>query len=73
MPKDVERRIPEHDLYLFNNGKLNRAWQYLGAHPDEVGTHFAVCARYAKEIGVAGEWNGWKGHRTPLQNAARPA
>jgi len=66
VPKDADGRIPEHDLYLFNNGKLNRAWHYFGAHPDEVGTHFAVWAPYAKEVGVAGEWNGWKGHRTPL-------
>ena len=63
-----EGHIPEHDLYLFNNGKLHRAWKYLGAHPDEhdAGTRFAVWAPYAREVGVAGEWNGWKGHRTPL-------
>jgi len=67
VPKDADNRIPEHDLYLFNNGKLNRAWRYLGAHADDVGTRFAVWAPYAKEVGVAGEWNGWKGHRSPLQ------
>ncbi|MHC4954727.1 MAG: 1,4-alpha-glucan branching protein GlgB [Planctomycetota bacterium] len=67
MPPADDWRIPERDLYLFNNGKLHRAWKYLGAHPDDIGTRFAVWAPYAREVGVAGEWNGWKGHRTPLE------
>ena len=58
--------IPEHDLYLFNKGELTRAWQWLGAHADEGGTRFALWAPNAKEVGVSGEWNGWKGHRSPL-------
>ncbi|MHC4940548.1 MAG: 1,4-alpha-glucan branching protein GlgB [Planctomycetota bacterium] len=66
MPVDSDWQIPEHDLYLFNHGKLSRAWKWLGAHADEEGTRFAVWAPYAREVGVAGEWNGWKGHRSPL-------
>ena len=66
VPVDSNWQIPEHDLYLFNHGKLARAWKWLGAHADEEGTRFAVWAPHAKEVGVAGEWNGWKGHRSPL-------
>jgi 1,4-alpha-glucan branching enzyme len=66
VPVDADWQIPEHDLYLFNHGKLSRAWKWLGAHADEEGTRFAVWAPYATEVGVAGAWNGWKGHRSPL-------
>jgi len=66
VPVDSDWQIPEHDLYLFNHGKLARAWKWLGAHADDEGTRFAVWAPFAKKAGVAGDWNGWKGHRTPL-------
>jgi len=55
------RPIPEEDLYLFNNGKLKRAWKALGAHPYEGGVRFAVWAPYAKEVSVAGDFDEWKG------------
>ncbi|MEM8882718.1 MAG: 1,4-alpha-glucan branching protein GlgB [Planctomycetota bacterium] len=59
-------RIPEHDLYLFNNGNLHRAWKWLGAHQVDGGTRFAVWAPFAKSVGVAGDWNGWNGDKAPL-------
>jgi 1,4-alpha-glucan branching enzyme len=52
--------IPESDLYLFNHGRLLRAWEHLGAHPVEGGVRFAVWAPYAKEVRVKGDWNGWR-------------
>jgi len=53
--------IPESDLYLFNHGRLLRAWQHLGAHRVEGGVRFAVWAPNAREVRVRGDWNDWKG------------
>jgi len=59
-------QIPESDLYLFNNGKLKRAWKWLGAHPVRDGVRFALWAPYAQQVGVAGECNAWDGARHQL-------
>jgi len=53
------RLIPEDDLYLFNNGQLQRAWKHLGAHPVEGGTRFALWAPYARRVSIKGDFNGW--------------
>jgi len=55
--------IPEDDLYLFNNGKLKRAWKTLGAHPVEGGVRFALWAPNARRVSVVGDFNGWHPQR----------
>jgi 1,4-alpha-glucan branching enzyme len=57
------RAIPEHDLYLFNNGGLLRAWRWLGAHEVEGGVRFAVWAPHARRVSVKGDFNGWTARR----------
>jgi len=57
------REIPESDLYLFNHGELQRAWRFLGAHPEEGGTRFALWAPYARRVSVKGDFNGWRPQR----------
>jgi 1,4-alpha-glucan branching enzyme len=55
--------IPEQDLYLFNNGKLKRAWRALGAHPVDGGVRFALWAPNARRVSVTGDFNGWRPQR----------
>lgn len=54
------------DLHLINEGRHERLWEALGAHPDEQGTRFAVWAPNAMEVQVVGEFNGWDGSKNAL-------
>jgi 1,4-alpha-glucan branching enzyme len=55
--------LSEDDLYLFNEGSHVQLYDKLGAHPisrDGVeGTYFAVWAPNARQVSVAGDFNGW--------------
>ncbi|MBP1974965.1 1,4-alpha-glucan branching protein GlgB [Cohnella thailandensis] len=59
-------------LYLFNNGHLFHAYRTFGAHKHEydgaAGVRFVVWAPKAREVRVAGDFNGWngQGHRLHL-------
>ncbi|MCK6461717.1 MAG: 1,4-alpha-glucan branching protein GlgB [Planctomycetes bacterium] len=55
--------IPEDDLYLFNHGRLKRAWKTLGAHVVEGGVRFALWAPNARRVSVTGDFNGWNPQR----------
>lgn len=61
--------ISDHDLFLFNAGKLHEAWRTLGAHLTEregvSGCRFAVWAPNAQRVSVVGDFNRWDG-RTHL-------
>ena len=74
-PYAFEPSISEHDLFLFNAGRLLQAYRTLGAQPmtrDGVdGTRFAVWAPNAERISVVGDFNRWDGRMHPL--AARGA
>ncbi len=67
--------ISEHDLFLFNAGRLLQAYRTLGAQPMKRegvdGTRFAVWAPNAERISVVGDFNRWDGRMHPL--AARGA
>ncbi|MGI9162301.1 MAG: GlgB N-terminal domain-containing protein, partial [Mycobacterium sp.] len=67
---DPYRFLPtlgEVDLHLFAEGRHERLWEILGAHPrsfttaDGVvdGVSFAVWAPNAKGVSLIGEFNGW--------------
>jgi 1,4-alpha-glucan branching enzyme len=75
---DAYRFLPtlgEVDLHLFGEGRHERLWEVLGAHPrsfttadGEVdGVSFAVWAPNAKGVGLIGEFNGWNGDDAPLR------
>src|ERR1700761_6876585 len=75
---DAYRFLPtlgEVDLHLFNEGRHERLWEVLGAHPrsfttaDGVveGVSFAVWAPNAKGVGLIAEFNGWTGNDAPLR------
>ncbi len=58
--------VSRDDLYLFGEGTHERAWQWLGAHPEEGGLRFTVWAPNARRVAVVGDFNGWDGTADPL-------
>lgn len=64
--------ITDHDLYLFGEGKLRRAYQSLGAHPVKHegvdGVNFAVWAPNAERVSVIGDFNRWDGRIHPMRS-----
>ena len=75
---DAYRFLPtlgEVDLHLFGEGRHERLWEVLGAHPrsfktaDGVvdGVSFAVWAPNAKGVSLIAEFNGWNGNDAPLR------
>jgi 1,4-alpha-glucan branching enzyme len=69
-PYAFSPQISEHDLFLFNAGRLHQAWRTLGALPmvrdDVAGTRFAVWAPNAERVSVVGDFNRWDGRRHPM-------
>jgi 1,4-alpha-glucan branching enzyme len=75
---DAYRFLPtlgEVDLHLFAEGRHERLWEILGAHPrsfttpDGVveGVSFAVWAPNAKGVSLIGEFNHWDGNEAQLR------
>src|ERR1700761_3158674 len=75
---DAYRFLPtlgEVDLHLFAEGRHERLWEVLGAHPrsfttaDGVvdGVSFAVWAPNAKGVSLIAEFNGWAGNEAPMR------
>jgi len=62
--------ITDHDLFLFNSGRLYQAYRTLGAIERErdgvAGTRFAVWAPNAERVSVVGDFNRWDGRRHPM-------
>ena len=52
------------DAWLLAEGRHLRPWQKLGAHPatlgGQTGTAFAVWAPNARQVALAGDFNGWQ-------------
>jgi len=70
-PYSFPSTISEHDLYLFGEGRLHRAYDMLGAHQVECqgvrGTRFAVWAPNAERVSVIGDFNRWDGRIHPMR------
>ena len=74
---DAYRFLPtlgEVDLHLFAEGRHERLWEVLGAHPRRFTTpdgvvkvSFAVWAPNAKGVSLIGEFNHWDGNEAPLR------
>lgn len=75
---DAYRFLPtlgEVDLHLFNEGRHERLWEILGAHPrsfvtadgEVSGVSFAVWAPNARGVSVIGDFNGWNGNDAPMR------
>jgi 1,4-alpha-glucan branching enzyme len=59
--------LGELDLYLVGEGRHERLYERLGAHPVEDGVRFAVWAPNARAVSVAGDWNFWSAGSDPLE------
>lgn len=67
--------LGELDLHLFGEGRHERLWDVLGAHPRTYetpdgsvrGTSFAVWAPAARGVSVLGEFDLWGGRTFPLR------
>ncbi len=63
--------LTEHDLHLFNEGRLLEAYQALGAHACTLqgveGVRFAVWAPNAERVSVVGDFNRWDGRVHPMR------
>jgi 1,4-alpha-glucan branching enzyme len=58
--------LGELDLYLAGEGRHERLYERLGAHPVDGGVRFAVWAPNARAVSVAGDWNYWSPGSDPL-------
>ncbi|MGW2255005.1 1,4-alpha-glucan branching protein GlgB [Kitasatospora sp. NPDC001660] len=56
----------ELDLHLIAEGRHERLWQVMGAHPGPGGTAFTVWAPNARSVSVIGDFNRWDGSAHPL-------
>ncbi|WP_091232961.1 1,4-alpha-glucan branching protein GlgB [Microbacterium sp. 3J1] len=72
---DPYRHLPtvgEMDLHLIAEGRHERLWQVLGAHPRNLegddGVAFAVWAPNATAVRVVGELNGWSGESHAMRS-----
>ena len=75
---DPYRFLPtlgEVDLHLFSEGRHERLWEALGAHPRTYstadgpvdGVSFAVWAPNAKGVSLIGDFNHWTGNDAPMR------
>jgi len=55
----VTAAVGDLDLYLIGEGRHERLWTVLGAHPQAEGVDFAVWAPNAQEVRVIGDFAGW--------------
>ncbi|MFF0637854.1 1,4-alpha-glucan branching protein GlgB [Nocardia sp. NPDC004151] len=63
------------DLHLLGEGRHERLWEVLGAHPQSypsfdgevTGTAFAVWAPNARGVAVIGDFDGWSGNTSPMR------
>ena len=64
--------LGELDLYLIGEGRHERIYDLLGAHPkihqDVAGTAFAVWAPAARSVSVVGDFNFWNGQAHPMRS-----
>ncbi|MBB6373996.1 1,4-alpha-glucan branching enzyme [Pseudonocardia eucalypti] len=76
---DPYRWLPtlgEVDLHLIGEGRHERLWEALGAHPKAYdtpggkveGTSFAVWAPTARGVRVCGDFDGWNGVGQPMRS-----
>jgi 1,4-alpha-glucan branching enzyme len=57
--------LGEQDLYFLSEGRHERLWEKLGAHPlrhqDSMGVAFAVWAPNARSVSIVADFNSWDG------------
>ncbi len=61
--KHAEYEVP---VYLFKQGRNNRAYEFFGAHAENGGAVFRVWAPRAKTVSLAGDFNGGAQEACPM-------
>ncbi len=63
--------MTDFDVHLFAEGKHQRIYEKMGAHPTEqngiAGVYFAVWAPNARNVSVMGDFNGWDGRKHQMR------
>ena len=57
--------LTDGDVQGFHDGHHSRVFSFLGAQPQDPGTHFAVWAPRAREVLLKGDFSDWQG--LPMQ------
>jgi 1,4-alpha-glucan branching enzyme len=64
-------QISDFDLHLFNEGRHEQAYEFLGAHQKVIegipGVLFATWAPAAERVSIIGDFNHWDGRRHPMR------
>ena len=70
-PYTFDAQISDYDLHLFQEGRHQHAWRFLGSRLTRVdgieGCQFAVWAPGVRRISVVGDFNAWDGRRHPMR------
>jgi len=70
-PYSFDPQVGELDIHLFAQGKHHHAYDFLGAHAQEIdgisGYQFAVWVPGAKRVSLVGDFNAWDGRRHPMR------
>lgn len=71
MPEQLSKPvISSSDIYLFHEGTLYRSYLTFGAHltveEGRTGVRFTVWAPHALRVGIASDWNEWRGQNDLL-------
>ena len=59
-------KLTKDDFHYWEEGTHVRAYEKLGAHPNQRGTWFGVWAPAAEQISVIGDFNDWNEEADPL-------
>jgi 1,4-alpha-glucan branching enzyme len=64
-------QLTDYDLHLFNEGRHQRCYEFLGAHVRRIagvdGVLFATWAPNAERVSVIGDFNHWDGRCHPMR------
>lgn len=69
MKEKFLKYLPENDIYLFNIGQAQKAYEFFGCHYiHELKIHrFCVWAPNARNISLVGDFNSWNAAETPME------
>lgn len=69
MKEKFLKYLPENDIYLFNIGQAQNAYEFFGCHYiHELKMHrFCVWAPNARNISLVGDFNSWNAAETPME------